>query len=409
MISARDKRYLLFVMTPALVLLTSFAGPFYGWNAIVVPINKIFGGAHPETDWPGVLSGGLVLFSIFFGTILHRYVVRKTNGFLRLLLTLYVAGYFLIALSCSLQSLGLLMFSAVYLGTTQGLLYIHMFADYIEWFRRWGKIGLGSGIIGCFLGLWPALHSAIADDILLKIGLNEFLMAEGLVVLALGVLGSVFWRSASEPLESTASAAPLRWATILKEPRFWFYELFLMSFLLPGFGFKIVMQVVLLDTFKVSLQTASHYAAAFLLSYAFSRLVFGYMSDRIPPRSVFLMLCVGQVICLIAASTVVTTGEQAAFTFVVLMCAVGALFAAGKTLWAVGVYWLWGPKHYGQLMGPSMFAFSLAGLLGPISLNQALRGTNTVDDLQYWLLIGAVLLLMCFGIMWRLMPRAQNA
>jgi uncharacterized membrane protein YjfL (UPF0719 family) len=56
-----------------------------------------------------------------------------------------------------------------------------------------------------------------------------------------------------------------------------------------------------------------------------------------------------------------------------------------------------------------MFAFSLAGLLGPISLNQALRGTNTVDDLQYWLLIGAVLLLMCFGIMWRLMPRAQNA
>jgi len=106
---------------------------------------------------------------------------------------------------------------------------------------------------------------------------------------------------------------------------------------------------------------------------------------------------------------VVTTGEQAAFTFVVLMCAVGALFAAGKTLWAVGVYWLWGPKHYGQLMGPSMFAFSLAGLLGPISLNQALRGTNTVVDLQYWLLIGAVLLLMCFGIMWRLMPRAQNA
>ncbi len=40
--SLSEKRYLLFIMTPALFLLMSFTGPFYGWNAVVVPRGYLF-------------------------------------------------------------------------------------------------------------------------------------------------------------------------------------------------------------------------------------------------------------------------------------------------------------------------------------------------------------------------------
>ncbi|MCP3867417.1 MAG: OFA family MFS transporter [Gammaproteobacteria bacterium] len=403
-LSRSEKRYLLFIMTPALILLMSFTGPFYGWNAIVVPINELFGDADPETGWPGVISGGLILCSVFIGATLYNRVKRNSKHFLRLLIALHVSGYFLAAWSCSIRSYGLLVFSATYLGATQGTLYMHLFSGYLEWFRRWGKIGLGSGIIGCVIGLWPALHSLLAEDILAAIGLTRFLMGEALMVLGLAVAGSFFWRAASSLAGDSVKPVHIAWSSIVSERQFWLYEFFLLCFLLPGFGFKIVMQVVMFTTYGVTAATASFVAAAFLLSYALARLIFGYLSDRIPPRTVFLYLCAGQVACLLAAGLLIRMGGDTFLTFVILMCAVGALFAAGKCLWAVGVLWLWGPRHYVQLMGPSLFAFSAAGFIGPVSLNAALRGGDQADNLEHWLLFGAGLLLYCFFIMLRLKP-----
>ena len=52
-------------------------------------------------------------------------------------------------------------------------------------------------------------------------------------------------------------------------------------------------------TYQVTTQTASVVAVAFLLSYALARLVFGFLSDRMPLKMLFLFLCSAQVGCLL--------------------------------------------------------------------------------------------------------------
>ena len=188
--------------------------------------SRIFSTADPDTGWPGVITGGLVFLSVFPGAWVYNRIRRDTRGFLQLLVFLHVCGYLLAAWSCWAVSFTGLIISAIYVDATQGTLYMHLFAGYLEWFRRWGKVGLGSGIIGCIIGLWPAVHSLLAEDWLGRMDLSSFLVRETLVVVTLALAGSLLWRTAAKRSGAAVSAVHLPWLMVLSQPRFWLYEFF---------------------------------------------------------------------------------------------------------------------------------------------------------------------------------------
>ncbi|MDG2184217.1 MAG: hypothetical protein P8K79_00980 [Mariniblastus sp.] len=72
-----SKRFYWLIVLPFQSLcLTVFAGPLYGFNALVQPINEVFSPSNINNGFAGAVIGGTIFLSIGLGGLIHNRLLR---------------------------------------------------------------------------------------------------------------------------------------------------------------------------------------------------------------------------------------------------------------------------------------------------------------------------------------------
>jgi nitrate/nitrite transporter NarK len=267
-----------------------------------------------------------------------------------------------------------------------------------HWARRFNRTGLQAGVFGMMYGAWGAAFSFVGPFAIDSMGLAWWMFVSGSFVLALSFAGiALLFNPPPELALSPAKQAPERLLTnrdILHMAKFWIFAVFFALFLTPGFGFKIIVQVLGAHLFHASTSTAALMAASFLSSYALGRLLFGLIADHFSLKPIYISFCVVQIVALLIMGFALPSFTGAAF-FTVLMCLVGAMFAAGKSLWSVVLLRLYGPVSLHRALAMTLPVFGLAGFFGPITLNYAVTQSDLMHATRVWVFVMVGLLAVC--------------
>ena len=387
------------------LLISAFAAPLYGFNAFIGPLDKLFGTAG-WSSWLGATCGGLLLFGGGCGALVNGWLIKRAGGASRLLIVLcfVTIGLFGVgALACYWKSQWLLILGfAVPTGLVFSNVYTMCTVHVMSWAGVFGRSGLQSGVIGLCFGFWGAIYSFVGPGIIADIGPAAMLMASGVFVGGMYCASWLFFVPAPVIEDDTAAQGAgdesrvigLKLGQLLMLAPFWLFFIYFLFFLTPGFGFKIIVQVLSTKVFDAGVEEASLIAVAFLACYGLSRLFFGYVSDKLATRPMYLSFTLVQCVCLFVAAVTLPAMESVV-VFSVLMCLVGTVFAAGKCIWMVLLLKIYGKENLHLAMCATLPAYGLAGLIGPVSLNAMLQGHDIVKATSGWLYVMGALLVIC--------------
>ncbi len=255
-------------------------------------------------------------------------------------------------------------------GATASFIYIPGLTAVQRWFPE--KRGLVSGIVNLVYGLSAAVMSPLFGYLLLRLGYHSMNILLAWTALTMGVLAALATaspegvRSAGTiPRERTGpSAAPLGPSVTvgqsLRSSSFWF--LWLTWALQGAAGIALVTLAVPYGLARLqTLASAVMILTAFNLTNGLSRLIMGYLSDKISRTG-------GMSLAFLAAGIAYLLLPRAAgLAGIMVLAAVigfafGTLFAVSAPL-AVDCF---GLKHFGAIYGLVFTAYGfLAGAIGP--------------------------------------------
>ena len=385
---SQRRYYWWYVLPVQSLLLTAYIMPMYGFNSLIKPFNEIFSPDNPLTGWPGAIAGGVMFLGAGFGgllgAVLDRWFRRPNLKWLVtnvLLVMCIVSG----AIAGWIESYLLVLLGfALPAGICAGFCFAQALAFLIGWAQRIGCGGLQSGVFGLMYGVWGAVFSLVAPVCIARWGVEWTLLGTGMVLLLAAIVSTSTQRPVPpQPPGDRPERPSLSRRQLLSFRMFWIFLLFFLIFLTPGFGFKVIVQSLSQHVYDVSEFTASLVAAAFLISYGLSRLICGIIADHIRLKPMYLFFTVGQAVLLLVAAIGLPRAEGVVF-LVVAMCLVGGLFAAGKSLWGLMMISIFGPSSFHTTITSVLPAFGIAGLLGPLTLNWALRSNDVVTTTSWW-------------------------
>ena len=396
--SEKAKRFYWLIVLPFQSLcLTVFAGPLYGFNALVQPINQVFSPSNINNGFAGAVIGGTIFLSIGLGGLIHNRMLRlfgKRPLFIGSSLSL-IGSFGIAAIACYLKNYWLLL---VGFAIPTGLCFANLFfvgiVFLVAWGQQAGRVGLSTGVAGMLFGFWGAVYSIIGPYIQSHLGFTWMLILSGIAVAAIQLLALFYMVDPPKPktsdadLKKQAQVPLLAFRDILRIPSFWVFGVFFFLFLAPGFGFKLIVAALSDEVFHTTDFVASLMAAAFLVCYGASRLGFGILSDRLPLKPMYLVFSMVQVVALLAAAVSLPFLKGVVF-FTILMCLTGTMFAGGKCLWAVTMVRMFGQKNFHTPMMLTQPFVGAAGFLGPFTLTWALRAHDVKFSVTCWLFAAA--------------------
>jgi OFA family oxalate/formate antiporter-like MFS transporter len=255
-------------------------------------------------------------------------------------------------------------------GATASFIYIPGLTTAQRWFPE--KRGLVSGIVNLVYGLSAAVMSPLFGYLLLRLGYQSMNILLAWTALTMGVLAAL----ATESLEGVGStgaipggrpgpsAAPLGpSATVgesLRSSSFWF--LWLTWALQGAAGIALVTLAVPYGLARLqTLASAVMLLTAFNLTNGLSRLIMGYLSDKISRTGGMSLAFLAAGIAYLLLPRVAGLAGIMALAAVIGF-AFGTLFAVSAPL-AVDCF---GLKHFGAIYGLVFTAYGfLAGAIGP--------------------------------------------
>ena len=214
------------------ICLTVFAGPLYGFNALIQRINEVFSPSDINTGWAGAIAGGdyfLVGRSGWYDSpILSLWVGSRARLFVIMNVAI-IAGFGVGALACHLKLYWLLLLG---FAIPTGLCFVNLFfigiVFLVNWGHEAGRVGLSTGIAGMLFGIWGAVYSVIGPYIVANAHLIWFLLLSGIAVslielLALTcMLDPVGSGTSAEPNQTKAETPTLTFKDIAQVPSFGF-------------------------------------------------------------------------------------------------------------------------------------------------------------------------------------------
>lgn len=404
-ITKKERRFYWFWILPfQTMLMTSYIMPMYGFNAFLKSINEIFDPANPLNGWPGAIAGGLVFLGTAFGGVLHRFLQGLSHSpRVQLVISNVMIALSLAfsAFACWNHSLWVLVTAGSFvMGIAMGCTFSLAAALLLGWGRYMGHLGLQSGVFGLMFGLWGAIYSLIAPMAIHRWGIEWTFIGTGSLILIFTGLCSIRYRM---PTEQSAKENPrsttLDVRQVFRTKQFWFFTICMLILLTPGFGFKVIVQSLAENIYHVSSLSASLVAVAFLTSYGISRLICGCIADHVKLKPMYLLFTGGQMMLLVVTAIGLPHVEGITF-MAVMMCLIGSLFAAGKSLWGMLAISLLGTANIKNAIHGLMIAFGLAGLLGPITLNWALRSNDVLMSTSWWLYAMAACMAIACLLVW---------
>ncbi|MDG2423453.1 MAG: hypothetical protein P8M22_05685 [Phycisphaerales bacterium] len=389
------------------LLMTAYVMPMYGFNALIKPINEILDPKHVLNGWPGALAGASVFmgtgFSFSLEWLTRKWSARAVRRWLiaNAILSLAVI---VAAVACWRGSLWLLLVASFIAGIATGRCFTHSTQVILSWGRTMGRLGLQSGVFGLMFGLWAAAYSFVAPMAIERWGLEWALIGTAVLVLLVSWIAVVKLRDPPASIQAATTDKPaMPLGQLVGSKPYWVMSIFLLIFLTPGFGFKIIVQSLAQHAYHVTTMTASLVAVAFLVSYGVSRLICGLVADHFRLKPMFLLFTGGQALLLLTAAIGLPHFKEIGF-LAVMMCLVGSLFAAGKSLWGMLTIVLFGHANLNVGIKATLFAFALAGVVGPLTLNWALRSTDVIVATSWWMYAMSAAMTIAVVLVWALRP-----
>lgn len=403
-----DRRYFWFrILVIQSLLMTAYVMPMYGFNALIMPINEILDPKHVLNGWPGALAGASVFLGTGFSFILEWLSRRWRSMILRRWLianAILSLAVVVAAVACWISSLWLLLVASFIAGIATGRIFSHSAQVLLGWGHAMGHLGLQSGVFGLMFGLWAAAYSFVASMAIERWGLEWTLIGTAVLVLLVSWIAAWKLREPPAPVQAvTPDKQAMSLGQLVGSRPYWVITIFMLIFLTPGFGFKIIVQSLAQNAYHVSTMTASLVAVAFLISYGVSRLICGLVADHFRLKPMYLFFTGGQVLILLATAIGLPHFQGIGF-LAVMMCVVGGLFAAGKSLWGMLTIVLFGHANMNLGIRASLFAFAFAGVVGPLTLNWALRSTDVIITTSWWMYAMSAAMVVAVVLVWILRP-----
>ncbi len=332
--------------------------PFYSFGLFVRPMGQEFGWSR------GSISGGItclmvgtVLTSPFVGRVIDKVGVRIVAILSQIGLALGFVAVSLVGSQLSGFYAAWLALSFLGSGTSP-IVWTRAVAS---WFDR--SRGLALGIMLCGTGIVALCGPVLINEAISTFGWQGAYRILAITLLVVGLpLTSLFLRSNPNAVSSSGSSGGVTLRDALRMSAFWRIEIaFIIISVVVG-GLIVHLPAMLIDR---GASPASAAAVAGRLGYAIiiGRLSLGMLVDRMPPAIVGATL-----IGLLAISSILLALNMTPLIAVILL---GLSAGAEVDLLAFLISRIFGLRHYAQIYGCGISAFTMGGAIGPVLAGHA--------------------------------------
>ncbi|MFA6177039.1 MAG: OFA family MFS transporter [Phycisphaerae bacterium] len=373
--SAAGSRWLVAVAGVAIQMML---GTVYAWSVFKNPLIKNHGWSAPQVGFTFTLT---IFFLGFSAALGGRFVDKAgTKKVASIAAILFGLGTLLAGAADSIGNIWLLWLGyGVIAGIGNGLGYVTPVAVLLRWFPD--KKGFITGLAVMGFGLGAAVMGQIAPIMIKQIGIANTFYIAGAIFLA-GLLIAA-QKLVNPPADyavagNGAKNSPAAISVDFKTARTMnqFYILWGILFLNVTAGIAIVSNLSPMAQQQLSLSDpaimAGRIVAVAALFNGLGRLFWGALSEKIGRNTAFLLIFGTQIPLFLILPHVTSTAIFTTICCYILLC-YGGGFGTMPSFTAD----TFGPKYIGSIYGPILFAWGVAGAVGPMLMEWVKKTSNS--------------------------------
>ena len=359
-------------------------GAVYAWSVFRIPLTEAYGWSIGEVTLAFTIAIFVLGFAAFGGGLWMRRAgprpVALAAG------ALYGLGVFLASFAGGRLWLLYLSYGLI-AGIGLGLGYIVPVATLVRWFPD--KRGMITGIAVAGFGSGALITAPLATRLIAQVGaLNTFAIL-GVVYLVAVMGAATFMRNPPpgyrppgwEPSAVQQRQRSARTYTLQEAIGSWqWYGLWALLFLNTTAGIAIISQAgpMAQEIAQVTPATAAGLVGAIAIANGAGRFLWGWLSDLIGRRAVFLLMFPIQAIAFALLPSIDSFALLTVVACIVLLC-----YGGGFGTMPAFVADRFGAENVGAIYGLMLTAWGFAGVLGPMLIAGLRQSTGQYDEALY--------------------------
>lgn len=374
-------------------------GQIYAFSVFNKPLTKVLGISEQiPDDWKLTELGWIFTIAIFclgasaaiFGKWVERVGPRKTMFVAALC---FSTGFLVSALGIHLHQLWLLFIGSGLLGGIGlGLGYISPVSTLIKWFPDRPGMATGMAIMG--FGGGAMIASPLSVKLMefyateTSVGVMETFVTMGIIYLVMMLFGSMIVRvpqdgwlpKGFDPVVKTSkkmiTSANVLVDNAVKTPQFWLLFMVLGLNVSAGIGVLGQASVMIQEMFSVSsvgeeaaidATTAAMFVGVLSLFNMIGRFVWSSLSDYIGRKNTYsIFFLLGMVLYIFIPFA---GGMGSALLFVIAFSMIISMYGGGFATIPAYLRDMFGTKQVGAIHGRLLLAWSMAAIIGPVTIN----------------------------------------
>jgi len=374
-------------------------GQIYAFSVFNKPLTKIIGITEqlPE-DWKLAELGWIFTIAIFFlgastavlGKWVERVGPRQTMFFAAIF---FSSGFLLSSLGIYLHELWMLYLgSGVLGGIGLGLGYISPVSTLIKWFPDRPGMAIGMAIMG--FGGGAMIASPLSVYLIefyateTSAGVSETFLTMGLLYLVVMLFGSFIvrippenWKPKGYDPTTTKKNKLITTQNVLvdeavKTPQFWLLFIVLGLNVSAGIGVLSQASVMIQEMFStenigateaVTARDAAIFVGLLSLFNMIGRFVWSTLSDYLGRKTTYSIFFILGIFLYILIPFTVEIGSVLLFT--ITFSIIISMYGGGFATIPAYLKDMFGPKQIGAIHGKLLLAWSMAAIIGPVTIN----------------------------------------
>jgi OFA family oxalate/formate antiporter-like MFS transporter len=368
------------------VLIQMMLGTVYAWSVFKIPLKQ----AHGWSEYMVGITFALTIFFLGFSAALGGRLVDKAGS--RKVATiggvLFGIGTLIAALAHQIDSIYLLWLGyGVIGGIGNGLAYVTPIAVLTRWFPD--KKGFITGLAVMGFGLGAAFMSVIAPAVIKAYsgsdspGVSYVLYASGAIFLV-GLPLAAKWL-VNPPAGYTVAAAPGKVATAPKvsltlaeartKPQLYILWGILFFNVAAGIALIANLSNMAQENIKISAILAASIVTAGSFCNGIGRVFWGTLSEKLGRRNVFLLIFLTQIPLFLLLPHI-----SSFWPFTLMACWILLCYGGGFGTMPSFTADTFGAKNMGAIYGVILFAWGVAGGVGPMLMEFFKNATKTAQN-----------------------------
>ena len=364
-LDAKQGRWLLI---PIGMIVLLCLGSVYSWSIFRKPLETQLNISATESLLPYTI--GLLFYSILMpiaGFLIPKIGSRVMTAIGGLIVGL---GYILASFAPNIALITLSY--GVIAGAGVGIAYGVPMAVVARWFPDKKGLAVGLTIIG--FGLSPLITAPLANQLITSFGVNTTLRILGIafifIILAMAIalnFPPTHWNPSATSTVENSNPVVINYTPMLKSPSFYGLWFCYAIGALVGLTAIGISGTVGLEIIQIDANFAARSVSLFALFNGISRPLFGWLTDRFPPRQVAIA---SYTIILIACILMISAQAGQILTYLIAFClfwfCLGGWLAMAPTM----TLRFFNPDNYAQNYGIVFTAYGTGALVGTVFVGQ---------------------------------------